>query len=82
MQEQSTPDPAKTLALVERGIMVLLSDRDEQRPWSVHELEVAMDDRVAVADSLSNLRSVGLLHSCGEFVWATRVALYALAMEI
>ena len=82
MQEQSTPDPAKTLALVERGIMVLLSDRDEQRPWSVHELEVAMDDRVAVADGLSNLRSLGLLHRCGEFVWATRVALHALDMEI
>lgn len=76
MQEQSTPDPPED-DRIERAVFMLLTDCSEQRPWSVRELELELGDPVDVADSLCHLQGAGLVHRCGDFVWATRAALYA-----
>jgi hypothetical protein len=78
MTEQDTDasdhdDPA----IIERAVHGLLITRDEQRPWSVHEVEREIGERVAVADALRSLQGVGLVHRCGDYVWATRAALAA-----
>lgn len=62
---------------IEQAIHGLLIYREEQRPWSVHEIELEIGDSIAVADSIARLKGLGLLHRCGEFVWATRAALAA-----
>jgi hypothetical protein len=77
MQEPSTPERDKTLGRVEEAIYVLLVQRDEQRPWSVQEVEREIGDAGAVVDALRTLNGLGLVHRCGEFVWATRAALAA-----
>jgi hypothetical protein len=43
-------------------------------PWSVDEVAREMGDRIAAVDGLVNLHGAGLIHRCGEFVWATRAA--------
>lgn len=62
---------------IEQAIHGLLIYREEQRPWSIHEIELEIGDSIAVADSIARLKGLGLLHRCGEFVWATRAALAA-----
>jgi hypothetical protein len=75
MQEPSTPEPDETLAGIESAIHAMLLVVDEQRPWSICEVqrEIGSD----VTDALRSLEGRGLLHRCGEFVWATRAALAA-----
>jgi hypothetical protein len=82
MQEQRTPDEFESSDRSESAVFMLLTGRHEQRPWSVRELELEIGDPVAVADSLAHLYGAGLIHRCGEFVWATRAALYADQMSI
>jgi hypothetical protein len=76
MQEPSTPEPDETLARIESAIHALLLVVDEQRPWSIYEVqrEIGLSD---VTDALRSLEGRGLIHRCGEFVWATRAALAA-----
>jgi hypothetical protein len=62
---------------IEQAIHGLLIYREEQRPWSIHEIELELGSSLAVEDSLRRLQGVGLLHRCGEFVWASRAALAA-----
>jgi hypothetical protein len=59
------------------GVLALLLDPCDQRPWSTDELLREIGDRVTMADSLSRLYAAGLIHRCGEFVIATRRALRA-----
>ncbi len=59
------------------AVLALLLDPDDQRPWSTDELLREVGDRVTMADSLARLYAAGLIHRCGEFVFATRPALYA-----
>ena len=63
--------------VTEQDIFMMLTVGDEQRPWSVGELELEFGDRVAVGDSLEHLHHAGLVHRCGEFVWASRAAMHA-----
>jgi hypothetical protein len=77
MHEPSTPRRAESLAEVESAIHMMLTVRDEQRPWSVQEVEQAIGDAADVADALANLAGAGLIHRCDRFVWATRAALAA-----
>lgn len=80
MQDQ--PIPADQSERVESAIYCMLTVHDEQRPWSVHELELETGDPLAVADSLAHLRGAGLIHRCGDFVWATRAALHSEAISL
>jgi len=63
--------------IIERAVHGLLITRDEQRPWSVYEIELEIGDHIAVVDSLRRLQGLGLVHRCGEYAWATRAALAA-----
>jgi hypothetical protein len=76
MQDESTrlePDPDET---AEKTILSLLLAADSQRPWSVEEVEREIGSRVRATDGIANLHAAGLVHRCGEFVFATRAALY------
>jgi hypothetical protein len=61
--------------IIERAVHGLLIAADEQRPWSLHELELEIGEYIAVVDAVRRLQGLGLLHRCGDFVWATRAAL-------
>ncbi|MGH2912766.1 MAG: hypothetical protein ACRDJ3_09880 [Solirubrobacteraceae bacterium] len=54
----------------------------EQRPWSVGELVLELRDSISVEDALADLQEVGLVHRCGDFVWASRAALAASALAV
>jgi hypothetical protein len=75
MQETSTPKPDETLAAVESAIYMMLTVREQQRPWSLHELQLEIGNPIRTEDALQSLRGKGLVHRCGEFAWATRAAL-------
>lgn len=62
---------------VEHAIYCLLTVRDEQRPWSIHEINLAIGDELDARDAVRNLQGEGLAHELGGFVWATRAALAA-----
>lgn len=66
----------------ERTILSLLLINESQRPWSVDEVALELDSRVRAEDGIANLRAVGLVHRCGDFVFATRVALYMDRMSL
>jgi len=69
------------LGRIEHAIYCLLTVRDEQRPWSLHEIGLEIGKPLAAEDAVRNLRGAGLAHECGGFVWATRAALAADAMS-
>jgi hypothetical protein len=84
---QSDPSPGSDDVLrdsrvIEAGIYDRLTMPDHQRPWAVRELVLEIGDQIEVEDALTRLHGVGLVHRCGEFVWATRAALAADAIEL
>jgi hypothetical protein len=50
---------------------------EERTPWAVAEVERAVGDERDAADGLARLRHGGLIHQCGEFVFASRPAIEA-----
>lgn len=82
MQDNPSPDSGDVLRTVEAGIYERLTRPGEQRPWAVRELVLEIGDRLGVEDALADLHGTGLVHRCGEFVWATRAALAAQAIEL
>lgn len=80
MQSDPSPDSGDVLpnsTMIEAGIYHRLTMREQQRPWAVWELVLEIGDRIDVEDAIANLHGAGLVHRCGEFVWATRAALTA-----
>ena len=61
----------------EEALFLTLISREDQRPWSVAELQLEMGDPTGVIDGLSHLHRAGLIHRCGEFAWASRAAVRA-----
>jgi hypothetical protein len=80
MPEERTPTTVEEDGQVDHAIILLLLDRDDQRPWAEQELkrEIGSD----VTDSLTRLYAVGLIHRLDGFVWATRAALAAEAIGV
>jgi hypothetical protein len=76
-QEESSCGARLPSEVIEQDVFMMLTVGDEQRPWSVRELEQEFGDRVAVGDGLEHLHHAGLVHRCGEFVWATRATMHA-----
>jgi hypothetical protein len=66
---------------IDHAVHCLLTVRDEQRPWSVHEIGLEIGDQVDAHDAIRHLQGAGLAHELGGFVWATRAALLAEAMN-
>jgi hypothetical protein len=77
MQDEPTSEAIDEQDQVEHAVFILLTAGEEQRPWAVREIELEIGDPIGVADSLAHLHRGGLIHRCGEFVWATRAALRA-----
>ncbi len=82
MQDDPSPDGGDVLRVVDPGLYGLLIQPTQQRPWSVGELVLELGNRLDVEDALARLHGAGLVHRCGEFVWATRAALAADAIEL
>ena len=74
-QRSSSPEQ------VDAAVMALLLDARFDL-WAVSEVEREIGSAVAVADSLTRLQAVGLVHKIEEmFVKATRAALYFNRLE-
>jgi hypothetical protein len=67
MQDEISRMPADDEERAEKGILSLLLASDSQRPWSIAELERERGEHLGTA---------GLIHRCGEFVFATRAAVH------
>ena len=85
MQDDPSPDLDDVLrdaGVIESGIFDRLVTANQQRPWAVRELVLEIGSQIDVEDALARLHGAGLVHRCGEFVWATRAALAAEAIEL
>lgn len=82
MQDDPSMDAGDVLRVVDPGVYGLLIQPTQQRPWSIGELVLELGNRLDVEDALARLHGAGLVHRCGEFVWATRAALAADAIEL
>ncbi len=85
MQNDRSADRSDVLreeSVTDAGIFERLTRPGEQRPWAMSELVLEIGDQIEVEDALARLHGAGLVHRCGEFVWATRAALVAEAIEL
>lgn len=73
-REGHWPDPGPGCATDEAIIGLLVEDRGL---WSTGEVERMIGNQLAAADGLARLRRGGLVHQCGDFVFASRTALEA-----
>jgi hypothetical protein len=59
----------------EAGVLTLLLDIESGCIWSVEELVRELGaPRIEVLDGIAGLEGAGLIHRCGEFVFASRAA--------
>ncbi len=74
MQHESNPAREGGANRARQAVLGLLLAPDDQRPWSVRELELEIGGEIATGDAVAQLRAEGLLHVLGEFVFASRAA--------
>ena len=75
MQDEISRMPAEEDERAQKGVLSLLLASDSQRPWSVAEIERERGEHLGTVDAVASLKAAGLVHRCGEFVFATRSAL-------
>lgn len=75
MQEKGIGPVADRDAATDEAIMGLLVE--DRSLWAISEVERMIGNQLAAADGLARLRRSGLVHQCGEFVFASRAALEA-----
>jgi hypothetical protein len=79
MREPRTPSPADQEQQTDAALLELLLIGDDQRPWSVDEIEREIGKEAA--DSLNRLYGGGLIHRLDRFVWPTKAAIMAEAIQ-
>jgi hypothetical protein len=75
MQDEISRMPAEEDERAQKGVLSLLLASDSQRPWSVAKIERERGEHLGTVDAVASLEAAGLVHRCGEFVFATRAAL-------
>jgi hypothetical protein len=75
MQDEISRMPQEEEERAQKGVLGLLLASDSQRPWSVAEVERELGPPIAIVDAVVSLHAAGLIHRCGEFVFASRAAL-------
>ena len=75
MQDEISRMPDEQEEKAQKGVLGLLLASDSQLPWSVAEVERELGEHIATVDAIASLHAAGLIHQCGEFVFATRAAL-------
>jgi hypothetical protein len=75
MQDETSQMPSEDDARVQKGVLELLLGPTSQRLWSIAEVEREIGERLLAMDAIAGLQAAGLIHRCGEFVFASRSAL-------
>lgn len=75
MQEKGIGPVADRDAATDEAIIGLLVE--DRGLWSTDEVARTIGNEIATADALARLRRGGLVHQCGDFVFASRSALEA-----
>jgi hypothetical protein len=74
MQDENNETVAERDHRTEQTILTLLLS-DCQCVWSVEELVAEIGRRLDTTDAVVALKAAGLIHRCGDFVFATRAAI-------
>ena len=75
MQDELADNPSEEDERAQKAVLGLLLRPNDQRPWSVQEVEGEVGETVTAADAVASLHAGGLIHRCGDFVFASRAAL-------
>lgn len=75
MQDETSQNPREEDERAQKAVLGLLLRPNEQRPWSVDEVKREVGEALAVTDAIAALHAAGLIHRCGDFVFASRAAL-------
>ena len=74
--EQRLHDPAEDEARIDRSVLNLLIDEDNQRPWSLEEVVREHGNQREALDGIDRLHGAGLVHKTSDgFIFATRAAI-------
>lgn len=75
MQDETSHNPSEEDERAQKAVLGLLLRPNDQRPWSVREVEGEVGETIATVDAVASLHAAGLIHHCGDFVFASRAAL-------
>jgi hypothetical protein len=75
MQDETSRNPSDEDDRFQKAVLGLLLRPNDQRPWSVAEVEREVGETLAAADAIAALHAAALIHRCGDFVFASRAAL-------
>jgi len=82
MQDEDMRSPEQEDRAMDSAVLTLLLD-DRFDVWAVAEIERAIGDALAVADSLRRLQGGGLVNRlANDFVKPSRAALYCSRLEL
>lgn len=68
--------PTEEALRIQQAIVAMIVASDA-RPWSIAEVEREISEEASTGDALAQLYAAGLIHRCGEFVFATRAAIHS-----
>ena len=74
MHKHRTPDGLEAHSLIDRAVLNLMLDIDQQRPWAEDEIARAIGVPGDVRDSLRRLRASRLIHRWNDLATASRPA--------
>jgi hypothetical protein len=81
MSQSHELTPAQREQHIDMLILKMLLDKHAQRPWTVEEIERELDIPEEASDSLGRLARAGLIHRLDGFVFASRTAIRAHALQ-